>query len=74
MTTTTTETVQHLALTQVAPHAENVRGSLGNLDDLIRSVKTSGILAPLLVLPANDAGVHHIVAGHRRYAAVIYLC
>jgi ParB/RepB/Spo0J family partition protein len=74
MTTTTStivETVQHLPIALVAPSPDNVRSSLGNLDDLVRSIKASGILVPLLVLPADAEGVHHIVAGHRRYAAAV---
>lgn len=71
MTTITLENVQHLALDLVAPSPDNVRTSLGELADLVRSVKATGIVVPLLVLPANAAGVHHIVAGHRRYAAAV---
>jgi ParB/RepB/Spo0J family partition protein len=71
MTATTLETVQHLALGLVAPNPDNVRTSLGDMDDLVRSVKATGIVVPLLVLPANTEGVHHIVAGHRRYAAAV---
>jgi ParB/RepB/Spo0J family partition protein len=71
MTTTTIETVQHLSLDLVAPHPDNVRTLLGDLDDLVRSLKSSGIIVPLLVLPADPDGVHHIVAGHRRYAAAV---
>jgi ParB/RepB/Spo0J family partition protein len=38
---------------------------------LSRSIKAQGIIVPLLVIPANDDGVHLIVAGHRRYAAAL---
>jgi ParB/RepB/Spo0J family partition protein len=36
---------------------------------LVRSVRSHGILEPLVVLPADDAGKYAIVAGHRRHAA-----
>ena len=70
-TNTIVETVQHVPIALVAPSPDNVRSSLGDLDDLVRSIKASGILVPLLVLPADAEGVHHIVAGHRRYAAAV---
>ncbi len=39
------------------------------LDALARSVETQGILQPLLVRPANEAGIHEIIAGERRWRA-----
>lgn len=39
------------------------------LDALARSVETQGILQPLLVRPANEDGVHDIIAGERRWRA-----
>jgi ParB/RepB/Spo0J family partition protein len=74
MTTTTTElseTVIQLPADRLAAHPDNVRASLGDLRELSRSIKAQGIIVPLLVLPANDDGVHLIVAGHRRYAAAL---
>jgi ParB/RepB/Spo0J family partition protein len=73
MTTSTelSETIVQLPADRLAAHPENVRGSLGDLRELSRSIKAQGIIVPLLVLPANDDGVHKIVAGHRRYAAAL---
>ena len=65
---TTTE-LTWLTLAQLAPHPQNPRRRLGNLDELTRSIRSHGVLEPFLVLPANDVGVHTIVAGHRRFAA-----
>lgn len=67
--TDTLETVIELPITALAPHPRNVRRSLGDLKSLTRSIKDRGVEHPLVVLPADGAGVHHIVAGHRRRAA-----
>ena len=56
-------------ISHVAAHPDNPRRHLGDLAELVRSMKAHGVLQPLLVLPANDDGVHLIVAGHRRHAA-----
>ncbi len=58
-----------LNLTDLAPHPDNPRTSLGDLTELVRSIRSHGILEPLVVLPADDQGVYRIIAGHRRHAA-----
>lgn len=58
-----------LPLDALTPHAHNPRASLGDLGELVRSIRAHGILEPLVVLPADDNGQHPIVAGHRRHAA-----
>jgi ParB/RepB/Spo0J family partition protein len=60
-----------LALDVLRPHPDNPRTSLGDLTELSRSIRAQGILEPLLVLPANDAGEHLLIAGHRRHAAAL---
>jgi ParB/RepB/Spo0J family partition protein len=60
-----------LNLADLVPHPDNPRGSLGDLTELVRSINAHGILEPLVVLPADDHGVHLIVAGHRRHAAAL---
>lgn len=55
----------------LASHPDNPRRTLGDLTELTRSVKSHGVLMPLLALPANDDGLHLIVAGHRRHAAAV---
>lgn len=74
MTTPTTAAVEQVLTVRVdrlAVHPDNVRSDLGDLGDLRRSIKTQGVLVPLLVLPADTDGMHAIVAGHRRHAAGI---
>ena len=58
-----------LNLADLAPHPDNPRGSLGDLTELVRSIRSHGILEPLVVLPADDDGAYRIIAGHRRHAA-----
>ena len=38
--------------------------------DLLPTVRKRGIIQPLIVKPANDAGGHGIVAGCRRWTAI----
>ena len=67
--TDTIESVIELPIAALAAHPRNVRRSLGDLKSLTRSIKDRGVEHPLVVRPADGAGVHHIVAGHRRRAA-----
>ena len=62
-------TVLDVPIAALASHPRNVRHRLGDLKDLTRSIRERGIETPLIVLPTDGAGVHHIVAGHRRRAA-----
>jgi hypothetical protein len=68
-TTTGEPSLCWLNLADLAPHPDNPRTSLGDLTELVRSIRSHGILEPLVVLPADDDGRYRIVAGHRRYAA-----
>lgn len=58
-----------LNLADMAPHPDNPRESVGDLTELTRSIRSHGIIEPLVVLPADDDGVYLIVAGRRRHAA-----
>ncbi len=73
MTTTdtnaTTSDLVEIPIGQLDAHPHNIRRSLGSLDDLVRSIRTLGVLEPLIVMPADHNGRHVIVAGHRRLAA-----
>lgn len=51
----------------IRPAPDNIRRDLGDLTDLAASIKSAGILQPLVV---EDRGDHFvIIAGHRRHAA-----
>jgi ParB/RepB/Spo0J family partition protein len=56
---------------QLAAHPDNPRSTTSDeqMPELVRSIRAHGILEPLVVLPANDDGIHLIIAGHRRHTA-----
>jgi ParB/RepB/Spo0J family partition protein len=60
-----------ISVDDLVPHPDNPRTSLGDLDELARSIKAHGVLQPLVVLSPGDDGKHLIVTGHRRHAAAI---
>lgn len=52
------------------PHPANLRENLGDLTDLTASIRTHGILQPLIVAPhPTEARHYQVIAGHRRLAA-----
>lgn len=58
----------------LTPSGSNLRSKIGDLADLVASVKSHGILEPLVCRKVtNDEGaeVIEIVAGHRRHAAAV---
>lgn len=60
-----------LDVTAVAPNPYQPRRTLddGELDDLAQSIKTGGLLQPIVVRPAGD-GRYELIAGERRLRAV----
>jgi len=48
---------------------DNPRSDLGDLAELVETIKALGILQPIRVLPEKPGGAHLIVSGHRRHAA-----
>jgi ParB family transcriptional regulator, chromosome partitioning protein len=65
-----TATLTYLDPRALAANPANVRSALGEIGPLVASVRSVGILEPLIVIPDGDGG-HLIVAGHRRNAAAI---
>lgn len=52
------------------PHPDNPRKNLGDLTELTESIKRSGIMQNLTVVPDTvENGKYRIVIGHRRFAA-----
>lgn len=54
---------------QLDPNPEQPRVEIGDLSELITSVKERGVLEPLLVKPSNVKGRWMIIAGERRWRA-----
>lgn len=59
------ELVHALPLTKLKPAKDNPRRKIGDVTELARTMKTLGVLEPLVVCPTGD--VFTIVCGHRRY-------
>ena len=61
-------------LAEIEPDPSQPRSAMGNLDDLVSSIRDKGILEPLLVRRHPDGGrgkSHLIISGERRYHAAL---
>jgi ParB/RepB/Spo0J family partition protein len=67
---TVSDQVQDLPLDRIFPSPTNPRKSIDpvKLDELIKSIEESGLIAPIVVRPAGDDRFE-IASGHRRFAA-----
>lgn len=64
--------IQMIETKRLRPHPQNPRRELGDLQELIASIRESGVLQNLVVVPDPDeAGCWRVVIGHRRRAAAI---
>lgn len=66
-----TDEIQHISLDRIRCNAGNFY-AVENVDDLVDSIKLTGLLHPLLVVPAED-GDYRLISGHRRFKAIRYL-
>ena len=63
-------TLTTIAIQKLHPHPDNPRKVLGDIDELAESIKASGILQNLTVVPMNDDWTEFtVIIGHRRLAA-----
>lgn len=63
-------TLTTIAIDKLHPHPQNPRKVLGDIDELAESIKASGILQNLTVVPMNDDWTEFtVIIGHRRLAA-----
>lgn len=60
--------LQYIKTNLIHPHPDNPRKNLGDLAELVDSIKATGILQNLTVVPRDDGG-YTVVIGHRRLAA-----
>ena len=64
--------IVNIAIDRLFPHSDNPRKDLGDLSELAASIKASGVLQNLTVVPDepdNPDTEYTIIIGHRRYAA-----
>lgn len=59
--------IRMIPLGKIDPNPHQARSELGNIDELMASIKSKGVLEPILVRPKNDR--YEIIAGERRYVA-----
>lgn len=72
MTVHTLPAVENLDLDLIAPHPRNPRRDLGDLTELVASIKTDGIRNPIHVIDGDRSiGRYIVIAGHRRRAAAL---
>lgn len=60
-------TIRMIQIKKIDPNPRQARSELGNIDELMISIKSKGILEPILVKPKE--GRYEIIAGERRYIA-----
>jgi len=58
-----------IAIDRLEPNPQQPRIEIGDLTDLISSVREKGVLEPLLVRPSEVGGRFMIISGERRYRA-----
>ncbi len=59
--------IRMISLTEIDPNPHQARSELGNMKELMASIKKKGVLEPILVRPKE--GRYEIIAGERRYVA-----
>ena len=60
-----------ISIEKLQPNPNQPRIDMGDLEDLIASIKEKGILEPLLVRPSDVGGRYMIISGERRYRAAL---
>jgi ParB family chromosome partitioning protein len=58
-----------IPIDKLAPNPNQPRVEIGDLDELIASIREKGVLEPLLVRPSDVGGRFMIISGERRYRA-----
>jgi ParB family chromosome partitioning protein len=59
--------VRMISIERITPNPHQARSSLGNIQELMSSIKFRGVLEPIIVRPQGD--MYEIIAGERRYVA-----
>ncbi|HEY7910958.1 MAG TPA: ParB/RepB/Spo0J family partition protein, partial [Blastocatellia bacterium] len=58
-----------IPIEKLAPNPGQPRVEIGDLSDLIASIREKGVLEPILVRPSDVGGRFMIISGERRYRA-----
>jgi len=58
-----------IPLDRLEPNPQQPRADVGDLEELVASIKERGVLEPLLVRPSQVGGRFMIISGERRYRA-----
>lgn len=66
---TSTPRIRLIPINKIDPNPHQPRSELGDLQELVASIKSKGILEPILVRPKGDR--FEIIAGERRYVAAM---
>ena len=64
---TTGPSIRMIQINKIDPNPRQARSELGNMKELMASIKSKGIIEPILVKPKE--GRYEIIAGERRYIA-----
>jgi ParB family chromosome partitioning protein len=59
--------IRMIPLDRIDPNPQQARSELGNIDELMASIRSKGVLEPILVRPKKDR--YEIIAGERRFVA-----
>jgi ParB family chromosome partitioning protein len=62
-----------IAIDRLAPNPNQPRVDIGDLTEMIASIRERGVLEPLLVRPSDVGGRYMIISGERRYRASLEL-
>jgi len=59
--------IRMVSLDYIEPNPHQARSELGNIDELMSSIKSKGVLEPIIVRPKGER--YEIIAGERRFVA-----
>lgn len=62
--------IMNIGVEHIHPHPDNPRKDLGDLAELVESIRKNGVMQNLTVIPLEDqSGEYTVIIGHRRHAA-----
>ena len=64
-----TGTLVYIPIERLEHHPDNPRKMLGDLSELTESIRKSGVLQNLTVVPVEDGTKYYVVIGNRRMEA-----